>query len=256
MDLARTPPMGWNSWNRFQCDVSEALIKEMTDAIVATGMRDAGYQYVVIDDCWQVSRDAAGTIVADPKRFPSGIKALADYVHSKGLKFGLYSDAGSKTCQGRPGSNGYEREDAQQYAEWGVDYLKYDWCSTDGVDPKVAYTTMREGDGAADRLQHVRMGSQPALDVGARRRAPLAYDGRHSSLLGLQRIVGRTRLVAHPRHAGRPREVRGTGRLERSRHAAGGQPRADHGREPGALQFLGVARGAADGRQRRAPDGA
>ena len=144
MDLARTPPMGWNSWNRFQCDVSEALIKETADALVTTGMKDAGYQYVVVDDCWQISRDANGAIIADPKRFPSGMKALADYVHAKGLRFGLYSDAGSKTCQGRPGSNGYEYEDARQYAAWGVDYLKYDWCSTEGVDPKVAYTTMRD----------------------------------------------------------------------------------------------------------------
>ncbi|HSL20244.1 MAG TPA: alpha-galactosidase [Vicinamibacterales bacterium] len=144
MDLARTPPMGWNSWNRFQCDVSETLIRETADAIVSTGMKEAGYEFVVIDDCWQISRDAAGNIVADSRRFPSGMKALADYVHSKGLKFGLYSDAGSKTCQGRPGSNGYETEDARQYAAWGVDYLKYDWCSTDGVDPKVAYTTMRD----------------------------------------------------------------------------------------------------------------
>ena len=144
MDLARTPPMGWNSWNRFQCDVSDALIRETADAIVSTGMRDAGYHYVVIDDCWQVSRDANGTIVADPRRFPNGMKALADYVHSKGLLFGLYSDAGSKTCQGRPGSNGFEAEDARQYAAWGLDYLKYDWCSTDGVDAKIAYTTMRD----------------------------------------------------------------------------------------------------------------
>lgn len=144
MDLARTPPMGWNSWNRFQCDVSEALIKETADAMVASGMRDAGYQYVVIDDCWQVSRDASGAIVPDAKRFPSGMKAVADYVHSNGLKFGVYSDAGAKTCQGRPGSNGYETEDARQYAAWGVDYLKYDWCATDGVDPKIAYMTMRD----------------------------------------------------------------------------------------------------------------
>jgi alpha-galactosidase len=144
MDLARTPPMGWNSWNRFQCDVSDALVRQTADAMVSSGMRDAGYRYVVIDDCWQVSRDANGTIVADPQRFPNGMKALADYVHSKGLLFGLYSDAGSKTCQGRPGSNGYETEDARQYAAWGVDYLKYDWCSTDGVDPKIAYTTMRD----------------------------------------------------------------------------------------------------------------
>ena len=151
MQLAPVPPMGWNSWNRFHCDVSEQLIKETADTIAANGMREAGYEYVVIDDCWQVARDAVGTIVADSKRFPSGMKALSDYVHSKGLKFGLYSDAGSKTCQGRPGSNGYEVEDARQYAAWGVDYLKYDWCNTDGVDPKVAYTTMRDALRASGR---------------------------------------------------------------------------------------------------------
>ena len=87
--LAQTPPMGWNSWNKFACDVSEKLICEAADAMVSSGMKDAGYEYIVIDDCWQVSRDSLGFIVADPKRFPSGIKALADYVHSKGLKFGI-----------------------------------------------------------------------------------------------------------------------------------------------------------------------
>ena len=104
--LALTPPMGWNSWNKFACNVSEQLIKDAADALVASGMKDAGYQYVVIDDCWQVSRAADGTIVADPERFPSGMKALADYVHSKGLKFGLYSDAGTKTCARAAGLEG------------------------------------------------------------------------------------------------------------------------------------------------------
>ncbi len=151
MQLAPTPPMGWNSWNKFGCNVSEQLIRETADAIVATGMKDAGYQYVVIDDCWQVSRDAGGNIVADPQRFQAGMKALADYVHQKGLKFGLYSDAGARTCQGRPGSNGYEDVDARQYAAWGVDYLKYDWCNTDGVDPKIAYPTMRDALKASGR---------------------------------------------------------------------------------------------------------
>jgi alpha-galactosidase len=151
MELARTPPMGWNSWYHFGTDVSDALIRETADAIVASGMKDAGYRYVVIDDGWQASRDAAGKIVPDAKRFPSGMKAVADYVHSKGLKFGLYSDAGSKTCDGLPGSNGYEREDARQYAAWGVDYLKYDWCYADGLDPKIAYTTMHDELGAAGR---------------------------------------------------------------------------------------------------------
>jgi len=141
-DLAKTPPMGWNSWNKFACNVSEKLIKEMADAMVATGIKDAGYQYVVIDDCWQVSRDAGGNVVPDAERFPSGMKALADYVHSKGLKFGIYSDAGTATCQKRPGSKGFEEKDARQYAAWGVDYLKYDWCSTEGQDAREAYTKM------------------------------------------------------------------------------------------------------------------
>jgi alpha-galactosidase len=144
MDIAKTPPMGWNSWNKFGCNVSESLIREVTDAMVSSGMKDAGYQYVVIDDCWQVGRDQNGTIVTDPERFKGGMKALADYVHSKGLKFGLYSDAGARTCEGRPGSSGFEVEDARQYAAWGVDYLKFDWCNTDGVDPKIAYPTMRD----------------------------------------------------------------------------------------------------------------
>jgi alpha-galactosidase len=143
--------MGWNSWNKFACDVSDRLVRETADAMVTSGMKDAGYQYVVIDDCWQVSRDERGNIVADATRFPSGMKAVADYVHSKGLKFGLYSDAGAKTCQGRPGSNGYELEDARQYATWGVDYLKYDWCSNDGVDPRIGYVTMRDALRASGR---------------------------------------------------------------------------------------------------------
>ena len=142
--LARTPPMGWNSWNKFSCNVSEDLIKQAADAIVSSGMKDAGYQYVVIDDCWQVDRDAQGNIVADAKRFPSGIKALADYVHAKGLKFGMYSDAGTATCQNRPGGRGYEFQDARQYAAWGVDYLKYDWCNHSTQDSQASYSIMRD----------------------------------------------------------------------------------------------------------------
>jgi len=140
--LAKTPPMGWNSWNKFACNVSEKLIRETADAMVASGMKDAGYEYVVIDDCWQVGRDSLGFIIADPERFPSGIKALADYIHSKGLKFGIYSCAGEKTCGGRPASRGHEYQDALTYAKWGVDYLKYDWCNTENLNAKGAYTTM------------------------------------------------------------------------------------------------------------------
>lgn len=142
--LARTPPMGWNSWNKFACDVNEQLIREMADAMVTSGMKDAGYVYLVIDDCWQIDRDAQGNILPDPHRFPSGMKALADYVHSRGLKFGLYSDAGTLTCQKRPGSRGYEFQDARQYAAWGVDYLKYDWCSTGTQNAPASYSIMRD----------------------------------------------------------------------------------------------------------------
>lgn len=142
--LALTPPMGWNSWNKFGCNVNEELIKETADAMVASGMKDAGYQYIVIDDCWHGARDNLGFIQPDAARFPSGMKALADYVHAKGLKFGIYSDAGAKTCGGRPGSRGREYQDAFTYAQWGVDYLKYDWCNTEGLSAQGAYTTMRD----------------------------------------------------------------------------------------------------------------
>ncbi len=141
---AQTPPMGWNSWNKFGCNVSEKLIMDMADKMVETGMKDAGYQYIVIDDCWQVERDSLGFIQPDPDRFPHGMKYLADYVHSKGLKFGLYSCAGSYTCQGRPGSRGHQFQDALMYAKWGVDYLKYDWCSDEGQNAQAAYATMSD----------------------------------------------------------------------------------------------------------------
>ena len=142
--LARTPPMGWNSWNKYACNINETLIKQQADAMVSSGLKAAGYQYINIDDCWQVGRDANGNIVADATRFPSGIAALADYVHSKGLKLGLYTDIGTATCQGRPGSHGYEVKDANQYAAWGVDYVKVDWCYTPNYDAPSSYAVMRD----------------------------------------------------------------------------------------------------------------
>src|SRR6266849_1019285 len=142
--VARTPPMGWNSWNHFGFDVSALLIRETADAMVASGLRDAGYQYVVIDDCWQVERDARGRLVADSARFPGGMKPLADYVHSRGLKFGLYTDAGRRTCQGRPGTYGSEEVDARTFAEWGVDYVKEDWCNAEGLDAPTQYAKFRD----------------------------------------------------------------------------------------------------------------
>jgi len=129
--LARTPPMGWNSWNHFACKVSDAVVRQAADTIASNGMKAAGYIYVNIDDCWQGTRDAQGVIHPN-ERFPD-MKALADYVHSKGLKIGLYSSPGPKTCARYEGSYGHEEQDAKQYAAWGFDYLKYDWCSASRV---------------------------------------------------------------------------------------------------------------------------
>lgn len=140
--LARTPPMGWNSWNHFGGNINETIVREIADAMVSSGMRDAGYVYVNIDDTWQISREGS-TIVADFSKFPSGMKALADYAHSLGLKLGLYSDRGTATCAGHPGSFGYETEDANTYASWGIDYLKYDNCNA-GPEIQEDYERMRD----------------------------------------------------------------------------------------------------------------
>jgi alpha-galactosidase len=138
--LAPTPPMGWNSWNRFGVKIDEHLVVETAEAMVESGMRDAGYRYVVIDDGWMASeRDRGGDFVADPDKFPRGIKALADRIHALGLRFGIYTDAGTKTCQGLPASLGYEFRDARRFAEWGVDYVKVDWCHTNGMGPRALY---------------------------------------------------------------------------------------------------------------------
>ena len=149
--LSLTPQMGWSSWNKFQGNINEDIIKSIADAMVASGLKDAGYTYINIDDCWHGKRDADGFIQADPKHFPHGIKALADYVHSCGLKLGIYSDAGSETCAGRPGSLGHEYQDALQYARWEVDYLKYDWCNTTNVNAQGAYQLMRDALQASGR---------------------------------------------------------------------------------------------------------
>jgi len=150
-ELAKTPPMGWNSWNKFECKINETIIKEVADAMASNGMKKVGYEYIVIDDCWQVGRDSLGNILADPERFPSGMKSLGEYIHSKGLKFGIYSDAGTATCQGRPGSRGYEFQDARTYAKWGVDFLKYDWCNHGKQSAEASYTLMRDAINKAGR---------------------------------------------------------------------------------------------------------
>jgi hypothetical protein len=142
--LALTPPMGWNSWNTFHCDVSETLIKETADAMVSSGMAAAGYQYVNMDDCWATkSRDAKGGMVADSVKFPSGMRALAAYIHNKGLKLGIYGDRGLATCAGYIGSEGHEVQDADTFAAWGIDYLKYDNCVTH-LDEQTQYVAMRD----------------------------------------------------------------------------------------------------------------
>jgi alpha-galactosidase len=141
--------MGFNNWNSTHCraEFDEAMVKGIADLFVTKGLKEAGYEYVNLDDCWaKPDRDAAGKLVPDPVRFPHGIKAVADYVHAKGLKFGLYSSAGTKTCDsvGMPGGLNHEYSDAKQFAQWGVDYLKYDNCNNQNVDFKLRYTTMRD----------------------------------------------------------------------------------------------------------------
>ncbi|MDI3417587.1 NPCBM/NEW2 domain-containing protein [Streptomyces luteolus] len=150
--LARTPPMGWNSWNAVGCDVDQKLITDTADAIAANGMKDVGYEYVNIDDCWSLKqRDTQGRLVADPQKFPQGMKWLADYVHDRGLKLGIYGDAGTATCAGYPGSLGHEKADARTFADWGIDYLKYDNCNNEGLPAVDRYRAMGEALAEAGR---------------------------------------------------------------------------------------------------------
>ncbi|MCX5070248.1 lectin [Micromonospora lupini] len=151
--LARTPQMGWNDWNSFGCSVNETLIRQTADTLVSSGMAAAGYRYVNIDDCWSTKqRNGSGDLVADPQKFPSGMKALADYVHDKGLKLGIYSSAGTLTCAGYPASINYEQRDANLWASWGIDYLKYDNCGDHlGRSAQQRYTAMRDALAATNR---------------------------------------------------------------------------------------------------------
>ncbi|MCW2903217.1 MAG: alpha-galactosidase [Streptosporangiaceae bacterium] len=147
--LARTPQMGFNNWNATHCgaDFNEAMVHGIADLLVSSGLKDAGYEYVNLDDCWALpQRGSDGNLQPDPVRFPKGIKAVADYVHSKGLKMGIYSSAGTKTCdsKGLPGGLGHEQRDANLWASWGIDYLKYDNCNNQGVDAQQRYTAMRD----------------------------------------------------------------------------------------------------------------
>ncbi|CAN6173813.1 unnamed protein product [Urochloa humidicola] len=142
--LGRTPQMGWNSWNHFHCKINEQIIRQIADAMVDNGLAKLGYQYINIDDCWAAyDRDSQGNLAANASTFPSGIAALADYVHGKGLKLGIYGDAGSWTCSKlMPGSLGYEVQDAKTFASWGVDYIKYDNCNNQGTNPQARYNAM------------------------------------------------------------------------------------------------------------------
>ena len=144
--LKNKPVLGWNTWNTFGYDINEELILTTVDAFIEKGYKDAGYEYIIIDDCWSLKeRDAQGRLQPDPERFPHGMKYVADYIHSKGLKFGMYSDCGFWTCAGYPGSYGYEYIDAKTFAEWEVDYLKYDYgFFPETANTKNAYLTMAQ----------------------------------------------------------------------------------------------------------------
>jgi alpha-galactosidase len=199
--LAPTPPMGWNSWNTFAGDINEVVVRETAEAMIKNGMRDAGYTYIVIDDTWsKKQRDADGNLVADPVKFPSGMKALGDWLHSKGFKFGIYSCAGARTCGDYPGSWGHEFQDARTFASWGVDYLKYDWCNTATADAKDAYKRMRDALHAAGRpvvFSICEWGTAKpwewAQDVGHLWRTTGdiydSYDGKKGWEMGFKRIL-------------------------------------------------------------------
>ncbi len=148
----RLPVLGFNTWNQFACNISETLIKELVDSVIDLGLDKFGYKYINVDDCWQAStRDSNGKIQSDPIRFPSGMKALGEYIHSKGLKFGIYSSAGFKTCEAFPASLGMEYNDVMSYVEFEVDYLKYDNCYTDKAPPNKRYKIMSEAIGRSGR---------------------------------------------------------------------------------------------------------
>ena len=148
--LALTPPMGFMTWNKYKEDINEQLIRQIADKMAADGYAEAGYKYIFIDDAWQGGRDKRNNILPDPEKFPSGMKALADYVHSKGLRLGIYSDAALLTCAGYTASYGFEQQDAKTFAEWGIDYLKYDYCHAPS-DSAVAHERYKK---MADALQN------------------------------------------------------------------------------------------------------
>ena len=243
--------MGWNSWNLFQSKIDDKTVRGMADAMVSSGMRDAGYIYVNIDDTWEGVRDAQGDLQPNSK-FPD-MKALADYVHSKGLKFGIYSSPGHRTCAEYPGSYGHEVQDAKQYAAWGVDYLKYDWCGARMIyknadDLQPVYQTMGDAlvtSGRAIVYSLCEYGNEKVETWGAKgRRQPVAHHRRH-----LRQLAQHDR---QHREAGAHRALCGPRPLERSGHARDRQRPHDrrgvsHAHEPVGARSRSVARG-----QRRA----
>ena len=249
---ARTPPMGWNSWNKFAGKVDDAAVRGMADAMAATGMKDVGYTYINIDDTWEGPRDAQGNITTN-RKFPD-MKALADYVHSKGLKIGIYSSPGPKTCAGYEGSYGHEDQDAKTYAAWGFDYLKYDWCSAGRIYKDSRYASRLPENGRCAACHRPPHRFQP-VPVWAGRRLEVGCQSGRQSLAhhrGYQRSLakhGQDRLLAIRYRflwAGRP--------LERSRHAGNRQRWDDRRRIPHPHEPVVAAGCAATGGQRFAVD--
>ncbi len=199
--LALTPPMGWNTWNTFASNIHEDLIKQTAETMIKNGMRDAGYVYIVVDDCWEAKeRDAEGNLIPDPKKFPHGMKALGDWLHEHGFKFGLHNCAGARTCADYPGGWGHEFQDARTYASWGLDYLKYDWCNHGTADARDAYGRMSSALRAAGRpvvFSLCEWGQNKpwewAKDVGHLWRTTGdiydSYDGRKSWEMGWKKIL-------------------------------------------------------------------
>ena len=194
--LALTPPMGYNTWNVIERDVSEIVLREMADAMVDLGLRDVGYQYINVDDLWEASnRDADGSITPDPKSFPHGMKPVADCIHSRGLRFGLYSCPGPETCAGRPGTLNHEKQDVRTWAEWGVDYLKYDLCSCPMNRKIELYSLMGRELAGAGRSIVYSIGAARLSPMGRQSwRAPMANGRRYPRLLGTPEAASR-----HPR---------------------------------------------------------
>jgi Alpha galactosidase A len=215
--LSKTPPMGWNSWNKFSVRVDDAAVRGMAEAMASNGMKEAGYQYISIDHTWEGGRDAQGNITTN-KKF-SDMKALADYVHGRGLKIGIYSSPGPNTCAGYEGNYGHEDQDARTYAAWGIDYLKYDWCGARDLytdqETRALYQVMDDALLKAGR----RCGWQR-----------LAHNGRHSRYLGLD--------DHHWFFARRTASLSDAGTLERSGHARDRQRRHERRRIQNAYELV------------------